>query len=785
MNETLMEIKIGEDKRILPHKQECTEFFYMIHGNLSFTIESNTFDVLKGDFFIIPAGQQQSCRASKKVLYLIIRLNHSIAKMYINPDLICCDVQKSRQECSDNEKVRRLLRKIMNLYLSEDTADALLLQASYYELLYHLFYFYKDSKAMPDSQEQLRKYNIQKFIEENYFYPVKLADLAKSMHFSTVYMSRHFKKIFGINFLDYLNQFRLKRAQEMLLNNMNRSVAQIAMDCGFPNLTSFYKSFNELVGTSPAKYRSEMKYITHQHSSTLENAKSSLRNYLKLGINNDTDDPGYEQILCSAAIEAVKYDKCWNTVINMGDISSMARSDFQKHALFLKQELGFSHVRLWNIHAPDLQIIKYHNEQLTFDFSRLDRIFDFFVENGLHLYLDLGNKPARILRGSNDIISEERYPILLSNTSDYKQFIEHFIEHLCRRYGKDEISEWYFECWFDYENTAKNATILYETRFCLIYDAVKRYAPMAKVGGIGDMSEPLYHMKEVLKRQDFVSIYSYPNDYPKDTPAALSALTNQILFRDDFLEYQCSQLKDIVNPSKNIEKHISEWGFSISNRNLLNDSIYKAAYIVKNCIKVIGQIDLLAYWMGTDLFAEYNDTKNILFGGTGLLSRHMFLKPSYYAFNFLNHMGGYLLTRTDNAIITTNGDNDYWILCHNHKKLENSYFQLPEEKITAENYMDYLENMDKYRLNICITDLDNGEYHVKIRIINEYHGNLIGLWKEMGQPNELTLNDVKYLQQRCIPLLHTHISSVINHSLHLDFEMEPNEIRLIHIYIAK
>lgn len=59
-----------------------------------------------------------------------------------------------------------------------------------------------------------------------------------------------FKKLLGINFFDYLNQFRLKRAQEMLVQNMNQSVAQIAIDCGFLNLTSFYKNFNQLTGTS-------------------------------------------------------------------------------------------------------------------------------------------------------------------------------------------------------------------------------------------------------------------------------------------------------------------------------------------------------------------------------------------------------------------------------------------------------------------------------------------------------------------------------------------------------
>ena len=116
------------------------------------------------------------------------------------------------------------------------------------------------------------------------------------------------------------------------------------------------------------------------------------------------------------------------------------------------------------------------------------------IENGLHIYLDLGNKPARILRGTNNILTEERYPKLLVQNSDYQNFILHFIDHFSRRYGKDEVNQWYFECWYDYEAPAKNAKKQYEDWFCMLYDVIKKYAPKAKIGGIGDMAEPLYQL---------------------------------------------------------------------------------------------------------------------------------------------------------------------------------------------------------------------------------------------------------------------------------------------------
>ncbi len=112
------------------------------------------------------------------------------------------------------------------------------------------------------------------------------------------------------------------------------------------------------------------------------------------------------------------------------------------------------------------------------------------------------------------------------------------------------------------------------------------------------MPDPLYHMPEVQKRQDFISVYSYHNAYPQ-IPDAVDGLSDSLIYqRDDYLEYQCQQLHKLSDQmGKNKECHISEWGFSVSNRNILNDTVFKAAYIVKNCINIIGQVDVLAYWM--------------------------------------------------------------------------------------------------------------------------------------------------------------------------------------------
>ena len=144
MNESLMELKIGQERQILPHEHAFMEFFYVIEGKMQCTSANQTFAVFKDDFFVVQKNQSHTFTASEKVLYMTIHVNHAIAGMYSEPELICCTAQMSRKETSENQKTRRLLRKIMNLYLSEDKMDELLLQSAYYELFYHLAYFYTE-----------------------------------------------------------------------------------------------------------------------------------------------------------------------------------------------------------------------------------------------------------------------------------------------------------------------------------------------------------------------------------------------------------------------------------------------------------------------------------------------------------------------------------------------------------------------------------------------------------------------------------------------------------------
>ena len=63
-----------------------------------------------------------------------------------------------------------------------------------------------------------------------------------------------FKQNIGTGFIDYLNDYRLTMA-DRLLKTSDSPVLEIAVQCGFDNLSYFNRIFKKKYGVSPGKAR--------------------------------------------------------------------------------------------------------------------------------------------------------------------------------------------------------------------------------------------------------------------------------------------------------------------------------------------------------------------------------------------------------------------------------------------------------------------------------------------------------------------------------------------------
>jgi beta-xylosidase len=227
--------------------------------------------------------------------------------------------------------------------------------------------------------------------------------------------------------------------------------------------------------------------------------------------------------------------------------------------------------------------------------------------------------------------------------------------------------------------------------------------------------------------------------------------------------------------------YITEWSFSVSDRNYINDTCFKGAYIMKNVINLYGLVDEMAYFHGTDRVTAYYDSNDLLYGGNGLVTKDGILKPAGFAFEFLKGLYAYYIGKGENYLITTDRHDAYEIVCHNQKKLNYNYYFSGEDEIEKEHIWKYYENREPLNLQLELEDIKNGTYQIKISRINESSGSVLDIWGDMDYESELSRNDIKYFRRVCEPKLTIQKAEVRDHTLRLHIPMEVNEIALVRI----
>ena len=93
-----------------------------------------------------------------------------------------------------------------------------------------------------------------KYIEENISQKISLSDVAILVNMSESAFSHFFKKKTGISFITHVNNLRVAKACDLLINT-SRSASEICYDCGFNNKSNFIRIFTKKKQMTPIEYR--------------------------------------------------------------------------------------------------------------------------------------------------------------------------------------------------------------------------------------------------------------------------------------------------------------------------------------------------------------------------------------------------------------------------------------------------------------------------------------------------------------------------------------------------
>ena len=86
---------------------------------------------------------------------------------------------------------------------------------------------------------------------------LSLESLSDSLGISAGYLSFLINNYSSSNFSDYINQFRINQAKQLILDldYQNYKIVSIGLESGFNSKSTFYKSFKKFTGISPAEFK--------------------------------------------------------------------------------------------------------------------------------------------------------------------------------------------------------------------------------------------------------------------------------------------------------------------------------------------------------------------------------------------------------------------------------------------------------------------------------------------------------------------------------------------------
>src|SRR5262245_2479791 len=445
---------------------------------------------------------------------------------------------------------------------------------------------------------------------------------------------------------------------------------------------------------------------------------------------------------CDLVSKPTRLPHVWEHCVGSDHAPVALRRDWQAQIARCHEDLGFSYVRFNGLLSDDVGTLVRKDGKLLTSFFNADRIFDDLLEMGMRPFVELSFMPEALASGRKTVF---HYRANVTPPKDYKawaRFIGNFVGHLVDRYGKAEVSRWYFEVWN--EPNLKSFWTGTQADYFRLYrdtaEAIKNVDASLCLGGPATAkSEWIEEFVAFCERRDvpanFISTHHYPtDDYGDDeesTEIKLSRSQRGIMRE---------MAQDTRRRAGGRPVYYTEWNSSSDARDPLHDESYAAAFAVTTLLQVKDLVQSYSFWTFSDIFEEHALPSAPFHGGFGLMNLHGVPKPVYRAFQLLREIGTEQLLvdglhetvdcaviRSDRATPRASGGGgaSFTVLLSNHAT--------PGHSIETERIALRIDHAPE-PLRASVTRID------------AEHVNPKRAWEEMGRPEYLTSKEVEKLQ---------------------------------------
>ncbi len=241
-----------------PQRCDDTEILLIEKGAMSLSVDGQSYKATAGEAVLLPSGVMRSAHTAVVPLYyqsLRFDVNAFLTGVHGNLRLmlpITAGKTAFPAVIRDPETVQ-VVKSLFDACRSQENAGSLFVTACIYQL-FGLLYRKATPQvtAAPVADSGMRE--VLDYIDAHFTESLSVAEISRQFGYAESHFCRRFKEVTGMTPVTYIRALRMELARR-LLSEGDKSIAEIATACGFPDSSYFTRCFKKVYGRPPSGHR--------------------------------------------------------------------------------------------------------------------------------------------------------------------------------------------------------------------------------------------------------------------------------------------------------------------------------------------------------------------------------------------------------------------------------------------------------------------------------------------------------------------------------------------------
>jgi len=265
-------------KPVAMHIHDFDELVFVLSGSAIHVVGKEKYPLIQGDVFVIKAEQPHTFEKMNQLC--LVNLLYKWDENYIHlekeysaiPALKALFIHEPQYRKQKSFKAKLHLApwqlnemvRLLDIMKKEESNKRIgynsILENTFKTILIKICRYYAETN-LPGPRKMLKMGAVIDYLNDHYHEPVTRDELVNIADMSCASFCRIFKDTTGLSPMNYLIRLRIEKAAELLAENKEIRIIDVATKTGFENSAYFSRKFKEILGVAPKEYHKKQHKV--------------------------------------------------------------------------------------------------------------------------------------------------------------------------------------------------------------------------------------------------------------------------------------------------------------------------------------------------------------------------------------------------------------------------------------------------------------------------------------------------------------------------------------------